>query len=72
MTDQDPLHAVLAQALRLGLRYFEASSVRTGPVPPEVQAMRGALQIYERARREALDVVVAPAPRAALAEGDLP
>ena len=46
------MDAVLAQALRLGIRYFE-SSVRSGPVPPEVHAMRGALQQYEQALREA-------------------
>jgi hypothetical protein len=46
--------AVLAQALRLGIRYFE-TEIRSGPVPPEVHAMRGALQQYERSLREAED-----------------
>jgi hypothetical protein len=53
MTDHF-MAAVLAQALRLGVRYFE-TEVRSGPVPPEVHAMRGALQQYERSLREAED-----------------
>lgn len=59
MKDPEAVIAILVQALRYGVRYFEGS-VRSGPVPPEIQAMRGAIQQYERARREAQEALVVP------------
>lgn len=57
----EELAPVLAQAIRFGLRYFKASHGRGAAIPPEVAAMHGALQQYERAIREAEDArLVAP------------
>ena len=65
--DPGELAPVLAQAVRFWLRWYERWRLTLGPLegvipePREVAAMRGALQQYERAIREAEDArLVAP------------